>query len=140
MQLVRYNPLRDLLPGEKDLDKWFTSGWPMLPFFSEDSTVDLYTEDGRLVAEVALPNFKKEEIKVSADDDELEITAVHEEKKEENNKRQYLLCESSRSYRRRISLPGGADTDEVTATFADGKLVVTMPFEAEKESKEITIT
>jgi HSP20 family protein len=140
MQLVRYNPLRDLLPGEKDLDKWFGGGWPMLPLLTEGSTVDLYTEDNKLVAEVALPNFKKEEIKVSADDDVLEITAAHEEKEEKDNKRQYLLCESGRSYRRRISLPDGADTDEITATFADGKLVVTMPFEAEKESKEITIT
>ncbi|HKX73475.1 MAG TPA: Hsp20/alpha crystallin family protein [Candidatus Saccharimonadales bacterium] len=140
MQLIRYNPIRDLLGAEKELDKFFSDGWPVLSMFSEDSAVDMYTEDGKLVAEIVLPNFSKEEVKVTACDDCLEITAEHHEKEEEDGKRTYLLRESSRSYRRRISLPAGADADDVNASFKDGKLVVTMPFEDEKESKEVTIT
>ncbi|HET8669677.1 MAG TPA: Hsp20/alpha crystallin family protein, partial [Candidatus Saccharimonadales bacterium] len=127
MQLVRYNPMRDLFGVDKELDKLFTSGWPVVSI-PEDSTVDMYTEGDKLVTEIALPNFKKEEIKVTANDDILEITAEHEEKEESNGKREYLLRESSRSYRRRLSLPDGADTDEMAASFQDGKLVITMPF------------
>lgn len=139
MQLIRYNPMRDLFGFDKELDKLFTTGWPVVSL-PEDSTVDMYTEEGKLITEVALPNFKKEEIKVSANDDVLEITAEHTEKEENSSKREYLLCESNRSYRRRLSLPDGADTDEMAASFQDGKLVITMPFEAEKEAKQIEIT
>jgi HSP20 family protein len=139
MQLIRYNPIRDLLGAEKELDKFFSSGWPVLSMLPEDSAVDMYTEDGKLVTEIVLPNFSKEEIKVTACDDCLEITAEHQEKEEKGGKRTYLLRESNRSYRRRISLPAGADADEVAARFEDNKLVVTMPFEDEKESKEVTI-
>lgn len=141
MQLLRYSPLRDLFRADRDLDKLLGDSWPLTPsFFSEDSAVDMYTEEDKLVVEVALPNFEKEGIKVTADEDGLEITAEHQEKKEETGKRNYLLHESSRSYRRRVSLPSGADTGEVTANFDDGKLTVTMPFAAGKETKEVTIT
>ena len=58
MQLIRYNPIRNLLETEKELDKW-----PIVPVLPEESAVDMYVEDGRLVAEVALPNFTKKESK-----------------------------------------------------------------------------
>lgn len=140
MQLIRYNPIRDLLGAEKELDKFFSGGWPVLSMLPEDSAVDMYTEDGKLVTKIALPGFNKEEVKVTADDNCLKIAAEHQEKEEEDSKRTYLLRESSRGYRRHISLPAGADTDDIDASFQDGKLVVTMPFEDEKESKEVTIT
>lgn len=140
MQLMRSNPIRDLLGAEKELDRLFSGGWPILSALSENSAVDMYTEDDKLVIEIALPNFSKEDIKITAYDDHLEITAEHQEEEEKDGKRTYLLRESSRSYRRRIKLPAGADSDDANASFNDGKLVVTMPFEEEKESKEVTIT
>ena len=140
MQLIRYNPVGDALGIEKELDKLLSGGWPALSIVAEDSAVDMYTEGNTLVAEVALPNFKKEDIKVTATNDRLEIAAEHTEKEEKNGKRTYLLHETSRSYLRRVGLPAGADTDEVTASFDNGKLVVTMPFTGTKEAKEVAIT
>ncbi len=138
MQLVNYTPLSDLLGAEREMDKWFSSGWPVLSLH-ENSAVDMYTEGSKLVTEVVLPNFTKEEVKVSASSESLEITAEHKEKEEENSKRNYLLRESSRSYRRRISLPPGAATGKIAASFEGGKLTVTMPFEREKETRQIAI-
>lgn len=140
MQLIRYNPLRDLLGVENDLDKLFSNKWPLMPFLLGDSIIDMYTEDDKLVAEIALPNFKREEIRVAASEDGLDVTAKHEEKEEKTGKRNYLQRESSYSYHRRVHLPVGADTDKITASFGNGKLIVTMPFTEGKEIKEVSIT
>jgi HSP20 family protein len=140
MQLIPYNPIRDLLQADKELGKLFGNGWTLPSLSTDESTVDLYTEDGKVIAEVALPNFNKEEVKVTADENGLTIVAEHEEKEENKDKRRYFLRESSRSYQRRISLPAGAETDEATASFEDGKLRVTMPLEEEKKTKEVVIT
>ncbi len=141
MQLVRYNPLRDLQKMERDLDKFWDSGWGLVPSIADSTTMDLYEEDGKLVAEVSLPNFKKEEVKVTADEGVLEISAEHQEKAEDKDKRRYYFRESSNRYLRRVSLPEGAKTDKIEAEFKDGVLKVSMPAAkpAKIEAKSVPI-
>jgi HSP20 family protein len=100
----------------------------------------MYTEGGKLVAEVVLPDFKKDEIEVTVTKESLEIKAEHKEKEETINKdRRYLLRESNQSYWRRLSLPARAKTDEVKCTLKDGKLIVSMPLEGKAKKKTIPI-
>lgn len=141
MQLVRYSPRKDVARLERDLDKMFGSAWdwPWATVFQDLSTVDMYTEDGKLVVKATLPGFKKEEIKLNASGDTIDITAEHEETEEKEAKREYLLRESSRSYQRRIMLPDGAMTDKAEAEFGDGTLIVTMHMGKHIESKELAI-
>ena len=141
MQLVRYNPRRDINRLERDLDKVFGStwDWPWPVMFQDLSSIDMYTEDDKLIVKATLPGFKKEEVTLNASGDTLDITATHEEKEETEAKRDYLLHESSRSYQRQVALPPGAQTDKVEAEFTDGTLTVTMPVEPQKESTEVTI-
>jgi HSP20 family protein len=91
--------------------------------------------DGKIVAEVSLPNFKKDEVKVTTDKGVLEISAEHKEKEEDENKKRYYLRESSSHYLRRVSLPKGTQTDKVGAEFKDGILKVTMPVDMPTKSK-----
>jgi len=140
MQLVRYNPFDEILTAQKALDRMLDASWSWPLVATEDAAMDMYTENGKLTAEIALPTFNKEEVKVVADSEGLEVTAEHKEKEEKGDKRSYLLHDSSRSYRRRVSLPSGADTNQVAANFADGKLVVTMPFAEAKKATEIAVT
>lgn len=137
MQLIRYDPFATLKQADKEL---FGNDWLQPTLVTDPSTLDMYTENGKIVAEVTLPNFKKEEIKVLADDHVLEISAEHQEKEEKNGERHYMLHESSSSFYRRITLPKEAETDEATASFADDKLTITMPLEENEESKEVPIT
>lgn len=141
MQLVKFNPLRDLLQLERDIDSMLKNGWSLAPTFTEMSTIDMYEENGKLVTEVTLPNFKKDEVKVTTDEHGLEITAEHKEKQEkkEAKKRHYLLHESRRSYWRRITLPMEAKPAEATAKYIDGKLAVTMPFAKREKAKAVSV-
>lgn len=139
MQLVRYNPFREMQKMERDLDNLWQNGWGVFPTLTEASTMDLYEEDGNLVAEVSLPNFKKEEVKVTTDEGVLEVTAEHKEKEEKKGKRQYYFHESSDSYFRRVTLPEGVKADKANASFKDGVLKVTMPVTAPKKTKTVTV-
>ena len=137
MQIVRYNPFRELRRMERDLDKFW--GGEFWPAFTEQAALDLYTEDGKLVAEATLPNFAKDEIKATTDEGALEISAEHKEKEEEKGKRRYYLHESSNQYFRRVALPEGVKADKAKAEFKDGVLKVTMPYAAPKEAKAIEV-
>ena len=135
MKLVQYNPLVDLEEVENDLDKFWGNSWSLLPSIADSTTMDLYEMDGKIVAEVSLTNFKKDEVKVTTDKGVLEISAEHKEKEEDENKKRYYLRESSSHYLRRVSLPKGTQTDKVGAEFKDGILKVTMPVDMPTKSK-----
>ncbi len=139
MQLVRTNPLADLERMEKDIDKLWQNGWGMLPSsfssFVDQTTMDLYEEDGKLVAEVALPNFSKQEISVNVNGDVLEVSAKHQQKEEEKNKRRYYFRESNSSYLRRVTLPEEANSDKIDAKFDNGVLKVSMPLSSTPKIK-----
>jgi len=127
MKLVTYDPVRDLQKMERDLGRLWDNGWGLLPSLADSNTMDLYKEGDKLVAEVSLPTFKKEEVKITTDDGVLEISAEHQEKEEDKGKRSYYFRESSNQYLRRVTLPEGAKTDKVEAEFKDGVLKVSMP-------------
>lgn len=140
MQLVRYNPFRELLDTEKEINRLLNRGWSWMPSFIDVSTVDMYVEKSKLFIEASMPQFKKDEIKVNATDDGLEISAEHEEKEEKGEKeKEYTLRESSQSYLRQLSLPEGANKDEIKCTFKDGKLTITMPVKEQAKTKTIKV-
>lgn len=141
MQLVKYNPFHDLQKMERDMGKLWENGWNMFPALAETSAMDLYEENGNLVAEVSLPNFKKDEINVVADEGVLEVSAEHKEMKEKKSKRRYFFHESSNQYFRRVTLPEGVKADKVDASFKDGTLKVTMPMAkpSRKKARSVTI-
>ena len=140
MQLVKYNPFRELLDTEKEINRLLSRGGSWMPSFTDISTVDMYVEKDKLFIEASLPQFKKDEIKVNATDDGLEISAEHEEKEEKTEKdRQYILRESSQSYLRRLTLPEEANKDEIKCSFKDGKLTITMPVKEQAKTKTIKV-
>jgi HSP20 family protein len=140
MKLVTYNPLPDLRRMEKELDKLWDTDWGMFPAVAETAPMDMYQENGNLVAEVNLPNFTKKDIRVTTTDGVLEVMAEHNEKQEKNTKRQYYLHESSNHYMRRIALPEGVKYDKAKAGFKDGVLKITMPTEPKKLAQTVDVT
>jgi HSP20 family protein len=143
MQLVKTsNPIKELRRIERDFDDFWNSGWGVFPQMtgaaSMFSALDMYEEDGKLITEVSLPNYKKEEINVRADNGILEISASHKGSEEKNDKRNYYYKENSSKYMRRVMLPDGVRPDNVDATFKDGMLRVEMPIEMQ-QTKTIAI-
>lgn len=142
MQLVKFDPMKNIATIGKEMDKMLKEGWNWFPEVSDYTSMDMYKDGDNLVVELVLPHFKKDEVKVTFDQMGLEILAEHKEEKKprKNSKRHYLLQEINQSYWRRISLPAGADGENGQVTFEKGLLTVKVPLKPIKEAVELTVT
>jgi len=139
MQLIKYNPFSEIQKIERDLDKVWNGDWSGMSSLTETATMDMYEENGNLVAEVNLPNFNKNEVRLTTNNGALDISAEHKDRKEEKDKRRYFFRESSSQYFRRVILPEGAKTENINATFKDGMLKISMPMATKEQAKTINI-
>ena len=90
---------------------------------------DVYEEDGNYVVEASIAGFKKEDIKIEAEDGNIIITAEkNENSKEEDKNKKYLRRERHfHSRTQRAFYLGDIDEDNIKATFDNGVLKVTVP-------------
>lgn len=139
MQLVKSNPFRDTQKLIKDMNKSWDKDLEHAIESSEATALDLYEENGKLYAQMSLPNFNKEDIKVKTLDGILEISANHKEDDEIKNNRSYYFKEFNNSYSRTVRLPEGANTDLAKANYEEGMLTISMPIKASPKAKELSI-
>jgi HSP20 family protein len=114
-------------------------------FFEEDFdfsisprlATDVYETDKDLVVEMQVPGFKKEDIKVSFQDDYLKVEGRAEEEKEEKEKNYWRKEIRKGSFVRVIPLPKKVDPKKAKASFKDGILKISLPkIEEIKEAGE----
>lgn len=89
--------------------------------------IEMFEREGHLVVRADLPGLTKDDVHVEVTDDALTIEG---ERRAEHEERQGGFFHSERRYgtfRRQIPLPEGVNTDQVTASFKDGVLEVSMP-------------
>jgi HSP20 family protein len=104
-------------------------------FFEEDFdfsisprlATDVYETDKDLVVEMQVPGFKKENIKVSFQDDYLKVEGKAEEEKEEKEKNYWRKEIRRGSFVRVIPLPKKVDPRKAKANFKDGILKISLP-------------
>lgn len=136
--LVRFDPFAEL----NDLQRrFFEEGFGALtPGQGRRPTTDVYTEDdNKLTVEAHLPLFDEKDISVDVDQGALVIQAERHDRTEDEKKK-YVVRESSSSYYRRIALPEQADDSKIEANFTHGVLKVTVPFKELPSPKKIAIT
>jgi HSP20 family protein len=132
-----------------ELDRAF-EGWPSFrwPAFRsrlavEDAAwfpeIDVLEKDNRLITKVDLPGLKKEDVKVEVNDGHLAISGERKRETEEKKDRFYRCEREYSSFYRAVPLPDGVKLEDVTATFADGVLEVSVPLPAKAETKVRTI-
>jgi HSP20 family protein len=90
---------------------------------------ELYEEDGEFVLTLELPGFDREEIDLAWDDGILNVAADHVEEDRGRKK----------TYHRRFRFPKRVDDEAITATYTNGVLEVTLPFEEGATTQGTTI-
>lgn len=133
MPIIPYRPFWDL-------DRWFEDEWPerwfpKLPAFQAPK-MDIYEDDGNVVAEVELPGVKTENIDVEVRDNVLRVEAKTEEKKEEKKKGYYRREMNRGFYRRAVPLPVEVIGEKAVANCKEGVLKVTIPKAKPKKEKK----
>lgn len=87
--------------------------------------VDLYEEDDAFKLTVDMPGFERDEITVAWNDGRLNVAAEHVDEAHGRKK----------TYHRSFRLPKEIEVDEITASYRNGVLEVTLPIPADAVSK-----
>ena len=106
-----------MLP-DRPANSW-TQGldFPSQLFATGSNDYELYEEDGEFVLSVEMPGFDPEEITVTWDDSILDVAAEREDETRGRRK----------TYHRRFRFPKGVEDEDITATYNNGILQVTLP-------------
>jgi HSP20 family protein len=86
--------------------------------------VDMYEDDVQLYADVELPGYRKEDVKITIHDGVLTLKG---ERKNSRAKEMLVNERSHGSFTRSFTLPVEVDVNRVEATYADGVLNIRMP-------------
>jgi HSP20 family protein len=104
-------------------DNFLTSG-------TENLKCDIYEIDSNYVIETDIPGFKKEDIKIDAEDGYITIDVSKEDEKVDDDKNYLRRERYSQSYKRQFYL-GNVDEDNIKAEFKEGTLKITVPKKVE---------
>ncbi|NTW82115.1 MAG: Hsp20/alpha crystallin family protein [Chlorobiaceae bacterium] len=115
------------------------------PFFSSMITpsfrVDISEDEKALYVSADMPGMKKEDVRVSMEDDVLCISAERQQEEEEKKKGYHRIERSWGSMSRSFTVGENVDAENISASYDNGVLKVTIPKkEAEpKKGKEIEV-
>jgi len=134
-QITRWNPFREM----DQMQKRLSSLWNWEPFRlanGQEETltalewtpnVDIVEDEKEFLIKAELPEMKREEVKVTVDNNVLTISGERRQEKEEKNKRYHRVESEYGSFARSFTLPPGTLGDKVAAEFKDGVLRVHLP-------------
>lgn len=153
MSLVPYrknnwlaDPLRELENLHREMNRLFDFSLTNNPFGETtlmDSqwspAIDIHESKDNLLVKADLPGFKKEEIEIAVQENNLIMKG---EKKKEQEVKEENYYKSERfygSFYRTIQLPALVDEAKVDAQYKDGVLILTLPKREEAKPKQIKV-
>ena len=136
--------------GENLFDDWFDESFGMLPEWGSRNPLygkhaknlmktDVRETDNSYELDVDLPGFKKDEINVDLKDGYLTISAAKGLDKDEKDKKgKYIRQERYAGACSRSFYVGDVEPKDVSASYEDGILKLSMPKQAKKELPKST--
>jgi HSP20 family protein len=104
------------------------------------NSVDVREDGDHLYVEAELPGFKKEEVEITLENQNLTISAEHKAEKNEGEKGDWLLRERRYSrFLRSFTLPPTVDDQKVDAKLNDGVLTITLNKREETKPRRISV-
>lgn len=144
---TRWNPLND----REDLERRLASmlgtreatshgGKEALTVAQWSPLVDITEDDKEYLIKAELPDMKKEDVRLTVENEVLAISGERNFEKEDKGKKYHRIERAYGSFVRSFSLPEDADGGKVTAEFQDGMLHVHLPKSQKAKPKTIEIT
>jgi HSP20 family protein len=126
--LTRWNQLRQLEALQHGLGSLFSRSPAQWPEGQEEQIavpewaplVDISEDDKEYLIKAELPEVKREDVKVTAEEGTLTITGERKFEKEEKGRKYHRVERSYGSFVRNFSLPDDASPAKVSAEFKDG--------------------
>jgi HSP20 family protein len=104
--------------------------------------VDVREDGDHFYVEAELPGFKKEDVDITLENQQLTIAAVRKEEQQQKNDKGELLLHERRYNRflRSFTLPPTVDDQTVNAKLNDGVLVITLNKREETKPRKISVS
>lgn len=110
------------------------------PFFTAEAMMktDITEKDGACILKTDLPGYAKEDVKMSLFNGNLTIEASRTSDQEDQDEQGRVLRRErySGSYSRTFHVGDNVKQEDITASFRDGVLTVTVPASEEKKTEE----
>jgi HSP20 family protein len=151
MTLVKFNPMRDLVDFERELNRMFNSfenRFGISKSKEDDNAyenavwmplTDIYEDKDKYSMKLDLPGIKKEDVKISFVDGKLSISGERFQESEHKESKCHRIERSFGRYYRSFNLPEHVQSEKINAEFKDGQLTISVPKAEEAKPKEIEI-
>jgi HSP20 family protein len=145
--ITRWDPFRELDELQTRLSALFGRA-PVRKNGSKDEAlavaewapvVDIVEDENEYLIKAELPEVKKEEVKVTVQDDVLTISGERMFEKEEKGRKYHRMERAYGSFARSFTLPEDADGEKVAAEFKDSVLKVHLPKSEQAKPKSIEV-
>lgn len=141
--LTRWSPARDFAALEIDrLNRMFDATFAGEPFARGGwvPAVDIYeTAQNDVVLKMDLPEMKREDIKVTFENNVLSVEGERKFEKDVQTEQFHRSERGFGAFHRSFSLPATVDASRVEASYTDGVLTIRLPRREEAKPKQITI-
>jgi HSP20 family protein len=101
--------------------------------------VDISEDEKEYIVKVELPEIKKEDVKLTVQDNVLSISGERKSEKEDKGKRYHRIERAYGSFLRSFTLPEDTDGTKVAAEYKDGLLLVHVPKSEKAKPKSIEV-
>ncbi len=142
MALVRWQP-RDAFNFGCEMDSFFGDVCSPANTAQATSTwypsVDISESDEAVVVAAEIPGIRAEDIKVTVVDRVLTIEGEKKEEKREDQKQTHRVERTYGSFRRAFRLASAVDADQISASYRDGVLNLSLPKAEAAKPRQIEI-
>ena len=143
---TRWNPFKDIEEMEKRLATYLgrpavrpEAGKEAMTVAEWSPLVDITEDEKEYPIKADLPEVKKEDVKLTVQDDVMCISGERKYEKEEKGKKYHRVERAYGSFMRSFSLPEDADGSKVNAEYKDGVLKVHLPKSEKAKPKSIEV-
>jgi HSP20 family protein len=148
MTLVKFNPIRDLINFEREINKMFNEFDNLFGLRLRDvedqnlvwmPSTDIAEYDERYEIKMDFPGLTKEDVKISYNDGQLTISGERKFESDNKDVKYHRIERSYGKFFRSFSVPNKIKEDKIEANFKDGLLTIILPKAEEATPKEIEI-
>lgn len=146
MQLVRFNPTRDMVNFRRSMDNVFDDFFG--DFFSGarpevvrgwNPKVDVFEEDDHIVMKAELPGVEKDKIAIDVDGRVLTVKGERSSENEVKEDNYFMRERSFGRFQRSFTLPAETDSEKIKAEYKDGVLKLNIPKPESSKPRQITV-
>ena len=144
MAIVRINPSRSIFGLKNNMDRlfddFFRPGWDQPESFADVlPAVDVVENDNEFVVNAELPGMKKDDIKITFENNYLNLSGEKKSGKEIRDENYHQLERSYGKFSRSVAIPSGVMLDKIHAEYEQGVLSVHIPKAEEAKPKQIEV-